>query len=126
MSIRGDDDESVGYGRPPKHSQFKKGQSGNPRGRRPRSDLMPQNTVEIINGLLLKSVKITEKGKSRWVPAYEAILIQLLCLRLMMCWRRGCVKFLRLLVGGRGISSISATGSFRERRLRTSSESSNG
>lgn len=28
------DDEAVGYGRPPKASQFKKGQSGNPFGRR--------------------------------------------------------------------------------------------
>ena len=26
-------DYSVGYGKPPKHSQFKPGQSGNPRGR---------------------------------------------------------------------------------------------
>lgn len=28
-----DDDYEVGYGRPPKHSQFKKGQSGNRNGR---------------------------------------------------------------------------------------------
>ena len=27
------DDEKVGYGRPPKHSRFRKGQSGNPRSR---------------------------------------------------------------------------------------------
>jgi hypothetical protein len=27
------DDDQVGYGKPPKHSQFKKGQSGNSRGR---------------------------------------------------------------------------------------------
>lgn len=31
------DDYRVGYGRPPKHTQFKKGQSGNPRGRPRRS-----------------------------------------------------------------------------------------
>ncbi len=30
-------DERVGYGRPPKASQFKKGQSGNPLGRPPKS-----------------------------------------------------------------------------------------
>ena len=29
-----DDDDSVGYGRPPKHGQFRKGTSGNPEGRR--------------------------------------------------------------------------------------------
>lgn len=28
-------DDAIGYGRPPKASQFKKGQSGNPRGRPP-------------------------------------------------------------------------------------------
>lgn len=28
------DDHDVGYGRPPKHGQFRKGQSGNPAGRR--------------------------------------------------------------------------------------------
>ena len=37
MSRRDDDDGEyeVGYGRPPKHTRFKKGQSGNPRGRPP-------------------------------------------------------------------------------------------
>lgn len=29
-----EDDDDVGYGRPPKHGQFRKGQSGNPAGRR--------------------------------------------------------------------------------------------
>ena len=28
-----EDDDGGGYGKPPKHSQFKKGQSGNPKGR---------------------------------------------------------------------------------------------
>lgn len=28
-----DDDEKTGYGRPPKHSRFEKGKSGNPKGR---------------------------------------------------------------------------------------------
>ncbi len=30
----GQDDEKVGYGKPPRHNRFKKGQSGNPSGRR--------------------------------------------------------------------------------------------
>jgi hypothetical protein len=29
----GDDDYEVGYGKPPEHAKFKKGKSGNPRGR---------------------------------------------------------------------------------------------
>jgi Family of unknown function (DUF5681) len=30
-----DEDHQMGYGKPPRHSQFVKGQSGNPRGRPP-------------------------------------------------------------------------------------------
>jgi len=33
MSTRDEDDYEVGYRKPPKHSRFKKGQSGNPKGR---------------------------------------------------------------------------------------------
>jgi len=33
MSHRGNHDYEVGYGRPPRHSRFQKGQSGNPKGR---------------------------------------------------------------------------------------------
>jgi hypothetical protein len=36
------DDYAVGYKKPPKHSQFKKGQTGNPNGRRGRGT---QNTT---------------------------------------------------------------------------------
>lgn len=41
MSAHDEDDDRVGYRRPPRHTQFKKGQSGNPRGRpvkRPSAD----------------------------------------------------------------------------------------
>ena len=34
MSREEDEHEAVGYKKPPKHSRFKKGQSGNPSGRR--------------------------------------------------------------------------------------------
>ena len=33
MSYDDEGDHEVGYGNPPRHSQFIKGQSGNPRGR---------------------------------------------------------------------------------------------
>lgn len=56
-----DDDEGrVGYGRPPKHTQFKKGQSGNPNGRR-RKHLSERDIVEAE---LRKYVFVTEK----WAP----------------------------------------------------------
>jgi hypothetical protein len=47
-----ENDDSVGYRKPPKHSQFKPGQSGNPRGRKPlfynfESDLFQELDAEI-------------------------------------------------------------------------------
>jgi hypothetical protein len=43
-------DDDIGYGNPPKHSQFKKGQSGNPSGRPKKK--VPTNMVEIFNEIL--------------------------------------------------------------------------
>lgn len=55
----GDDDGQVGYGRPPKHSQFKKGQSGNPNGRRRKY----QSEREIVEAELRKLVPVIEDGR---------------------------------------------------------------
>lgn len=54
-----DDGGQVGYGRPPRHSQFKKGQSGNPKGRR-RKFLSERDIVEAE---LRKYVSVTENGR---------------------------------------------------------------
>jgi hypothetical protein len=65
---------NVGYGRPPKATRWKKGQSGNPAGRSsPRSI----GLLEMIDRLLLAPVKITRSGEPKWVTTLEAILEQL-------------------------------------------------
>lgn len=43
------DDDEVGYGRPPKKSQFKKGQSGNPKGRPKGSKNFQTIVSDIMN-----------------------------------------------------------------------------
>src|ERR1700733_561393 len=73
MSPDGDNDET-GYGKPPKHTRWKEGESGNPLRRYPRR---AETTVELIDRLLLKPVEITVGEKSRKVTTLEAILFRL-------------------------------------------------
>jgi hypothetical protein len=63
-------DADSGYGRPPKHSQFKKGQSGNPRGRpRHASSLKTDLDAELQEKLVL-----TENGKERKITKQRAFI----------------------------------------------------
>lgn len=58
----------VGYGKPPKQTQFKPGQSGNPGGR-PKGS---KNLSTVMNEILSRRVTITENGKTRRVSYIEA------------------------------------------------------
>jgi hypothetical protein len=66
-------DHEVGYGKPPRHSQFVKGQSGNPRGRPPGA----KNLKTLLNKALNELVIVTENGGRRKVSKREAIVTQL-------------------------------------------------
>ena len=70
-----DDAYEVGYGRPPKETQWKKGQSGNA-GAKKRGPAAVA-TVEIIDRLFVKPVEIVENGVARKVSTLEAILMRL-------------------------------------------------
>ena len=66
-------DYEVGYGKPPRHTRFKKGQpSANPRGR-PRKDM----ATLLFEGLN-KKVVVTENGRRRRITLREAITRQLI------------------------------------------------
>jgi hypothetical protein len=66
-------DYEVGYGKPPEHSRFKKGQSGNPRGR-PRGS---KNMATLVGEALDEKVTVTDNGRRRKVSKREIIVTQL-------------------------------------------------
>ena len=66
-------DYEVGYAKPPKHTQFKKDQSGNPKGR-PKGR---KNIRTIVKDVLDRTVTITENGRTRRVKFLEAFVRQL-------------------------------------------------
>ncbi len=73
MSLRRKDYE-VGYKRPPKNTQWKKGQCGNPKRQYQRAS---KGTVALIDAAFKAEIDIVEKGVSRRVSVFEAILLQL-------------------------------------------------
>jgi hypothetical protein len=63
----------VGYGKPPCHTRFVKGQSGNPRGRPPGT----KNLKTLLSEALNEMVIVTENGGRRKVTKRQAIITQL-------------------------------------------------
>jgi hypothetical protein len=66
-------DYEVGYGKPPRHTQFKRGQSGNPHGRPSGS----KNFATLLSEVLNEPVVVTEKGGRRRMTKQQAIVTQL-------------------------------------------------
>jgi hypothetical protein len=66
-------DYEVGYGKPPPHTRFVKGHSGNPRGRSPGARNMKTLLTKALNELVM----VTENGGRRKVSKREAIITQL-------------------------------------------------
>lgn len=66
-------DDPVGYGRPPKHTQFVKGKSGNPKGR-PKGS---KNFSTLLHDELSVKIPITENGNRRRITKQEAMVKQL-------------------------------------------------
>src|SRR5215469_2140867 len=64
-------DYAANYRKPPEHTRFKKGQSGNPRGR------PAKNLPALLAAALNEKVTVTENGKRRQVTKREAVTAQL-------------------------------------------------
>ena len=67
------DNYDVGYKKPPKHTQFGHGVSGNPRGREPGS----RNFSTLLERVLQSKIQVTEKNKKRAKRKDEVIVVQL-------------------------------------------------
>jgi len=64
--------DAVGYKKPPKATQFKKGRSGNPKGR-PKKTVTPETEWEMRERVLNELIQITENGKTIVVTKKEMI-----------------------------------------------------
>ncbi|HPE32329.1 MAG TPA: DUF5681 domain-containing protein [Parvularculaceae bacterium] len=67
-------DYDIGYGKPPKRTQFRKGQSGNPRGRKRRT----RADASLLSKVLDETITITENGLPRKIKKREAALLSLI------------------------------------------------
>ena len=68
-----EDDSEVGYKKPPRHTRFQSGQSGNPRGRQKGL----RNLGSDVKRTLETPVKLNDRGKERRVSTQEAALLRL-------------------------------------------------
>jgi hypothetical protein len=67
-------DDEIGYGRPPKRSQFKPGVSGNPKGRPKRK---PAAVSEVIKTTLSAPIQYREQGRTKTATRTEVGLKKL-------------------------------------------------
>ena len=67
------DGYEIGYGKPPKHTRFRAGQSGNPAGRRKGV----RNLMTDVKRTLQVPVKVKESGRARKISTQEGALMLL-------------------------------------------------
>jgi hypothetical protein len=64
---------TVGYGKPPQHTQFRPGQSGNPAGRAKGV----RNLKTDVQRTLMMPIKVNEAGRARKISTQEGALLLL-------------------------------------------------
>ena len=64
----------MSYKNPPKHTQFKKGQSGNPKGRPPKYNKRPPTLADDLRQELEEEVMVNKNGEVVCVTKQRALL----------------------------------------------------
>lgn len=72
IDTRSDGAYSVGYRRPPKNHQFRRGRSGNPRGRT-RGD---ENLISVFKDYVSRRIKVKIGDEARSVTVAEAVFLK--------------------------------------------------
>lgn len=94
-----DDNEAIGYGRPPTKTRFQKGQSGNPRGRRKGSTNFSTDLKYTLQALVV----VQDRGKPKKISTQRAMLMLAREKALKGDWRA-----LDRLLGLANVSSVDA------------------
>ena len=84
--------DEVGYGKPPKSEQFKKGKSGNPAGRPPKRKPEPVDVDAILN----ESLDVKTPAGRKKMPAFEVGVRKLVQRGLKQGNLNAILEFLRL------------------------------
>ena len=76
--MKDDGSYEVGYGRPPKKNQWKKGQSGNPKGRAGHRRRQTVAIDERLRRAVQQMIPVTRDGRQTQVPFSEVLIDSLL------------------------------------------------
>lgn len=66
----------VGRGKPPLHTRFKKGQSGNPKGRR-KGNVTVADVDAVLNQVLNSLINVNENGRPQKMSKLRALITQI-------------------------------------------------
>lgn len=69
-----DKDDAVGYGKPPRATRFRKGQSGNPKGRPKKA----RGVRNLLEAALSQQVTINQSGRTMQISKSEALILSLI------------------------------------------------
>ena len=92
MSKKRPKGSDVGYGHPPVHTRFKKGQSGNPGGRPPRPKVSELNVADALT----EPIHVVRGGVRQPMPSFEAGLRRLVDMAVKERNPRAAMRFLAI------------------------------